>query len=249
MKSQRMMNGVSLCAALLALIMAFGMWTNSYPGIQAQEAAADPDALQIPQGTAFTYQGYLQDGALPANGRYDFLFVLYDNQTGGSQIGNSTYDTLVVTEGQFSLALNFGNVFNGQKLWLQIHVRPSGSGISYVTLAPRQEITAAPYAIYALNVPAHNHSGLAKATIFASVGGITPTIHRYFNTIGGVSIAPCGSFPQFFTGCARLNVGFDISSRYWVAMSTGNGYASCVPFLSGPTEVLSCVRYNSNGQL
>ena len=59
MKSQRMMNGVSLCAALLALIMAFGMWTNSHPGIQAQEAEADPDALQTPLGTAFTYQGYL----------------------------------------------------------------------------------------------------------------------------------------------------------------------------------------------
>lgn len=248
MKSQRMMNGVSLCVALLALIMAFGMWTNSHPGIQAQEAEADPNALQIPLGTAFTYQGYLQDGALPANGRYDFLFVLYNNETGGSQVGDPIYDTLEVTKGQFSLPLNFGNVFTGQKLWLEIRVRPSGSGISYVPLAPRQEITAAPYAIYALNVPAHDHLGLAKAAIFASVGGATPTIHRYFNTIDSVSIGPCGSFPQFWTGCARLNVGFDISSRYWVAMSTGNGHASCAPLVSGPTEVLTCVRYNNSGQ-
>lgn len=336
MKSQRMMNGVSLVAALLALIVAFGVWARSNPGLQAQEAEAVPGAPQTALGTAFTYQGYLKDGDLPANGPYDFRFILYDSQASGLQIGTPIIQGLGVTEGQFSLQLDFGNVFDGQKVWLEIGVRPSGSTDPYVTLSPRQEITAAPYAVYALNIPTHGHfgsewigsdisaltlynnapdgnygifsevgspnghgvygnatstsgpangvtgktesaagagglfintgggnavyavgdvsqvadaDGLVKAAIFASVGGSSPTLHRYFNTIGGVSIAPCGGLPQFWTGCARLDVNFDISSRYWVAMSTGNGYAHCVPFVSGATEVLSCARYNNSGQL
>lgn len=336
MKSQRIMNSLSLIVALLALIVAFGMGALSNARIQAQEEDADPVAPQTALGTAFTYQGYLKDGNLPATGPFDFRFILYDSQTGGFQLGSPIVRGLGVTEGQFSLPLDFGNVFNGQKLWLEIGVRPSGSADPYVTLTPRQEITAAPYAVYALNVPAHDHfgsewigsgssglilynnaanseygifsevvspnghgvygnatstsgpangvtgktdsavgagglfintaggnalyavgdvsqvadaDGLVKAAIFASVGGQSPTLHRYFNTIGGVSIAPCGGLPQFWTGCARLDVNFDISNRYWVAMSTGNGYAHCVPYVSGATEVLSCARYNSSGQL
>ena len=39
------------------------------------------------QGTAFTYQGRLNDGGAPANGSYDLQFILYNAGVGGSQQG------------------------------------------------------------------------------------------------------------------------------------------------------------------
>ena len=47
---------------------------------------AGPLAAQ-PLGTAFTYQGRLQDGGAPANGPYDFRFMLFDGPAAGSQVG------------------------------------------------------------------------------------------------------------------------------------------------------------------
>src|SRR5205823_840441 len=35
------------------------------------------------QGSTFTYQGRLNDGANPANGHYDLIFALYDAASGG----------------------------------------------------------------------------------------------------------------------------------------------------------------------
>ena len=37
--------------------------------------------------TAFTYQGRLSDGGLPANGAYDLRFALFDAASDGNQIG------------------------------------------------------------------------------------------------------------------------------------------------------------------
>ena len=39
------------------------------------------------QTTEFVYQGQLQNASAPANGSYDFEFLLFDAVSGGSQIG------------------------------------------------------------------------------------------------------------------------------------------------------------------
>ena len=39
------------------------------------------------QTTTFTYQGKLNDSSMLANGSYDLGFALYDQPTGGNQIG------------------------------------------------------------------------------------------------------------------------------------------------------------------
>ena len=39
------------------------------------------------QTTSFTYQGRLTDGGTAANGNYDLQFALFDNSSGGTQIG------------------------------------------------------------------------------------------------------------------------------------------------------------------
>ena len=105
----------------------------------------------LPVGFAFTYQGRLIDEGDPANGLYDFQFELFDSNN--SPIGPvvTVLDRTVIG-GLFTDQLDFGDVFDGRKLWLQIGVRPSGSSDPYTILSDRQELTAAPYALYALDV-------------------------------------------------------------------------------------------------
>ena len=102
-------------------------------------------------GTAFTYQGRLTVNGTPANGEYDFEFRLYDNASGGTQVGNTvTQDNVTVAGGLFTEQLDFGSEpFNGDARWLGIAVRPSNNGGTYTILTPRQELTSNPYAICA----------------------------------------------------------------------------------------------------
>jgi hypothetical protein len=102
-------------------------------------------------GTAFTYQGQLEQSGAPTNGTCDLQFSLFDALSGGNQAGTTLTVTPVnVTDGLFSVQLDFGgSAFDGNDRWLQVAVRcPTGSG-NYTTLAPRQPLTAAPYALYA----------------------------------------------------------------------------------------------------
>lgn len=105
--------------------------------------------------TEFTYQGLLKDGAAPASGTYDFVFRLFSAATGGSQIGPTlAANDRAVIDGQFTVELDFGaDRFTGQPRWLQVEVRPGASTGAYTVLLPRQRVTAAPYAMYAFNVP------------------------------------------------------------------------------------------------
>src|SRR5882762_3750706 len=103
------------------------------------------------QSTAFTYQGRLNDGASSASGSYDLRFTIYDAVTNGAAVsGSLTNSAAGVTNGLFTVTLDFGaGVFTGADRWLEIGVRTNGSG-AFVTLSPRQQITATPYAVRAL---------------------------------------------------------------------------------------------------
>jgi hypothetical protein len=104
-----------------------------------------------PLGSAFTYQGQLQDAGAPANGNYDFEFVLFASEVGGTAIDTVTSSNLAVDRGLVNAPLDFTDVpFDGQALWVEVHVRHAGSGV-YTTLSPRQPLAAAPYALYALS--------------------------------------------------------------------------------------------------
>jgi hypothetical protein len=104
------------------------------------------------QGTAFTYQGQLIAGGGPASGSYDFTFALFNNSsTNTGQVGNTLTNLDVgVTNGLFTVTLDFGAVFTGNATWLAIDVRTNG-GVNFTSLSPLQELTPAPYAIYAPN--------------------------------------------------------------------------------------------------
>jgi len=121
-----------------------------------------------PIGSLFTYQGYLEDVGEPANGTYDFEFELWDDAVSGSQVGSTlTLQDVTVTDGVFTVALAFGDVFNGEAFWLAIHIRPGASTGGYQPLLPRQPLTPVPYASYAMHIPL---AGIGKALEPLDVG-------------------------------------------------------------------------------
>jgi hypothetical protein len=106
------------------------------------------------QGTAFTYQGRLQDAGISANGVYDLTFAVYDAPTGGSVVGvSNVFNDLQISDGLFTVMLDPGpGVFTGAARWLQIAVRPGSSSQAYTNLSPRQGLSPSPYAIMAGNL-------------------------------------------------------------------------------------------------
>jgi len=102
------------------------------------------------QGTAFMYQGRLNDGGSPATGNYDFTFSLYPtNQTGSLAAVPVTNSAVVVASGLFTTTLDFGpGIFRGPNYWLQIAVRTNGA-VTFTNLTPRQPLLPVPYAIFA----------------------------------------------------------------------------------------------------
>ena len=104
----------------------------------------------LAQGNAFTYQGRLNVNGSPANGSYDFRFRLASDSQGNNYIGSPVLaDGKTVAEGLFTVTLDFGPVFNGSNVWLEVDVRTNGAA-GYSALAPLQALTPAPMALYAL---------------------------------------------------------------------------------------------------
>jgi hypothetical protein len=116
------------------------------------------------QGTAFTYNGRLNDSGAPATGSYDLQFTIYNAVTNGTAFGALTNTATAITNGLFTATLDFGGVFNGSNYWLEIAARTNGGGV-FSTLSPRQQITPTPYAIYSANA-----GSAATATTAATAG-------------------------------------------------------------------------------
>src|SRR5713101_3024753 len=103
----------------------------------------NPQLSTFAQGTAFTYQGRLNENGSPANGAYDLRFSLYDAASNGNAIGGLVTNAATsVTNGLFVAVLDFGPaLFDGRDRWLEISVRTNGSLDAFGTLSPRQPIT------------------------------------------------------------------------------------------------------------
>lgn len=167
-------------------------------------------AAAQPLGASFTYQGELgAAGAIPA-GPHDFRFRLFDAPTGGSQVGTTLCaDNVEVTGGRFTVSLDFGPQFNGSQRFLEIDVRadallscaePGG----FTTLLPRQPLTPAPYAAYAL--AAETASSAVNAARF---NGQTPAFYQDASnltagTIPGARLGGMYSNPVAFTSAANI---------------------------------------------
>lgn len=112
---------------------------------------------QTPLSNAFTYQGQLNDVGNLANGMYDLRFRLYDALAAGAQVGATVcVDNVNVTDGLFTVPLDFGAQFAGQQRFLEIDVRADtgldcANPAGFVPLTPRQLLSAAPNALFAVN--------------------------------------------------------------------------------------------------
>jgi hypothetical protein len=172
----RIMNRIAVATSLAAaLLVASGQQTYA-------------------QGTAFTYQGRLSDTGGPANGTYDFRFILYNYGYGGDQVGDVlTNSAVAVAGGLFTTTLDFGGgIFTGTNLWLEIGVHTNGPG-SFVTLSPRQPITPTPYAVAAGSLtgtlPASQLNGPLPATLlsgsFQNPLSLSNTANEFAGTFTG----------------------------------------------------------------
>lgn len=137
---------VSIAAVVtLLLVMTTGL-TNAQRPVSESSTKAH-SAL----GTAFTYQGRLTKDGQPVDGKCDLTFELYDEEGGGTPpsggvlLGTVEQTNQKVSDGYFIVRLDFGSgVFNGSKRWLEISADCGGGPI---TLAPRQGLAPAPYAL------------------------------------------------------------------------------------------------------
>lgn len=110
-------------------------------------------ARAAPLGAAFTYQGQLKSADVPANGLHDMRFRLFDAVVVGLQVGPTIcLDGVNVINGLFTVPLDFGAQFNGDRRFLDIEVRADATpgncaaGV-YTPLTPRQELQGTPYAL------------------------------------------------------------------------------------------------------
>ena len=164
------------------------------------------------QGTAFTYQGRLNDGGAPANGtNYGMVFYLYDAPANGTALGNEGIVSVTVSNGLFTVPLDFGSQFDGHSRWLEITVQKNGG--SFTTLSPRQPITPAPYAITAVNLSAvaennNIHSGVASPTIGGGSNNIIQTGANFSTIGGGQNNTNSGSWATIGGGKFNTSSGF-----------------------------------------
>ena len=141
-------SALGLMLALIVMVLIGPIGTASGQG------PSTSDAPTAPVGSGFTYQGQLKVSGAPANGQFDFVFELYDASAAGVQVGGTiTRENVLVSNGLFTTKLDFGvGAFGGGARWLDIAVRPGASTGAVTPLAPRQELTPAPYASALPNV-------------------------------------------------------------------------------------------------
>lgn len=102
-------------------------------------------SANVPANQSISYQGNLQELGESYSGSVGMKFRLYDQVSGGSQVAPEIEVSSVnVNDGVFQVDLNFGKVFDGQPLFLEIVVGEE-------TLAPRQQIQPVPHAMFSLN--------------------------------------------------------------------------------------------------
>ncbi len=118
--------------------------------------ASYPSALG--QANTFTYQGQLKQQGAPLTQLVDMRYLLFDSETAESPIaGPLVFDgqdfnlpAIQVDQGLFTVELAFEEDALQLGQWLEVQVRsphdPSDGG-AYISLTPRQHITAAPFAL------------------------------------------------------------------------------------------------------
>ncbi len=168
------------------------------------------------QGTAFTYQGRLNDGGSRANGIYDLQFTLFDAATGGNQVGATVTNLAVgVTNGLFLSTIDFGPVFDGTALWLQIGVETNGAGGNFTPLSALQPLTPAPYAVFA--------AGAGTAATATTANSVAPGSVTAAGVASGQVVKSLNGLADAVTLAAGANINLTPNGNTLTIASTGGG--------------------------
>lgn len=206
---------VNLCTKWLVILAALSALNPRFSSCMAQ-------------GTAFTYEGRLNDGTNPANGNYDLQFTIHDALTNGTVVGGPISSApTAANNGLFSVVLDFGaGVFTGPARWLEIGVRTNGSTSAYTQLAPRQELTPTPYAILAATAGTVTNGAISSAQIASgqvvkSLNGLSDALT--ISAGANVSLATNGNSLAISSTGGGAVFGLNGNNAYYTAGNVGIG--------------------------
>ncbi len=184
------------------------------------------------QGTAFTYQGRLNDGNGPASGSYDVKFGIFNQLANGVQQGEwLTNSAVVITNGLFTVTLDFGNQFpgGGEFRWLEVGVRTNSGGVAFTTLTPRQPITPTPYAIYSANasnsLTAGSVTGGQAALIATALQSVPPSYALKSDATNAAASVMTANLPGYQTA-ANIAQFIAASNILVIFTNAGASYSS-----------------------
>jgi hypothetical protein len=194
-------------------------------------------------GTSFTYQGSLIRDNKAYSGSCAMTFNLYDQSSGGTlKAGPLSNPTVTISNSVFTVPIDFGaGAFTGERRWLEIKVNCTGDGGD--TTLPRQELTAAPYALSAASaggLQGRPVSGGAPATGQAlewdgaawSPGTVISAAHTHWGqtwtgsgtglTLSGGTVGLSGA--GTLTGVVGISSGYDGYGLYGENTDPGYGF-------------------------
>ncbi|HEV2329429.1 MAG TPA: tail fiber domain-containing protein [Verrucomicrobiae bacterium] len=175
------------------------------------------------QGTAFAYQGQLQNNGSPAHGTFNFQFSLFTSSTNGTAVaGPVTNNAVLVTNGLFAVSIDFGStVWNGATNFLEIAVETNKAS-SFTALAPRQQILPVPYAIFAEGA---NAAGLIGTVPVAQLPTFIVTNSQGTLTVSNLEVNGTVGLPSasviIYSGTNTLFIA-DSNSDFFAGPGSGN---------------------------
>ncbi|MGF1572905.1 MAG: tail fiber domain-containing protein [Sumerlaeia bacterium] len=184
-----------------------------------------------------TYQGQLSVSDSAASGQFDFIFQLMKSPEEDSPVGSPILvNGVAVTDGIFSTPLDFDPaLFDGNSLWLEIAVRPTGSTEPHTVLGGRVPILTVPYAHRAATAGDAELLGGQDVGNFAAIDHTHAELVRPGDSKRIVSVSPDGTVVVAGSNATAAN-GFllgDVRLRGGDGSEDGTGPAGKVFIIGG----------------
>lgn len=207
---------LSLRDLLIAGMAVFLFFDRVAPAVRAR-AEGEPADIAAAESRAvtsfpFTFQGRIEKDGLPADGPHLVEISYWDAAVNGNSVGvTTTFNNVPVANGLFTVTTTIhASEWNGSPRWVQVRAAPEGEAL---VLVGRQQVTATPYALMALNVASHSHyadawsgstatnglyvrndsEGIGSSAIFGETKATYGAGVNGFGSDGGVGVSGTGT--------------------------------------------------------